>query len=127
MRNDNYWLSHAEMHGGLGIIDPTRQCCEQYDSSVDVTAPFVEIIMEQKDTYMAMRLSSKRRKAKVKNKHRKEAEDEMNNLTLPESLGRAVELSNQKGSLNWLTSLPLECMPWFSTPQIKGHFVMPFA
>ena len=97
-------------NGGLGIIDPTRQCCEQYDSSVDVTAPLVEIIMEQKDTYgNEIELEQKRRKAKVKNKHRKEAEDEMNNLTLPESLGRVVELSNQKGSSNWLTSLPLEC------------------
>ena len=62
-----------------------------------------------------MRLSWKRSVGKPRspNKHRKEAEDETNNLTLPESLGRAVELSNQKGLSNWLTSLPLECHGFF--------------
>ena len=32
--------------GGMGIIDPTCQCGLQYDASVQVTAPLVELIME---------------------------------------------------------------------------------
>ncbi len=36
-------------NGGLGIIDSTCQCSLWYDASVEVTAPLVELIMEQKN------------------------------------------------------------------------------
>ena len=95
-------------NGGLGIIDPTCQCNLQYDASVEVTAPLVELIMEQKNAIsIDVEIEQKKRKSRLKANRLKEMEEKVNSLTLPETLERAAKLISDKGASNWLTALPL--------------------
>ena len=38
-------------HGGLGIINPTRNTTSHHQSSESITAPLVSLILEQSHTY----------------------------------------------------------------------------
>ena len=88
-------------NGGLGIIDPTCQCNLQYDASVEVTAPLVELIMEQKNAIsIDVEIEQKKRKSRLKANRLKEVEEKVNSLTLPETLERAAKLISDKGASN---------------------------
>ena len=96
-------------NGGLGIIDPTHQCSSRYDASVDVTAPLVELIMEETNAdSIDVEIEQKKRKSRLKANQRKEVEERVKSLTLPETLGRAAKLVSDKGASNWLSAVPLE-------------------
>ena len=88
-------------NGGLGIIDPTCQCSLRYDASIEVTAPLVELIMEQKNAdSIDVEIEQKKRKSRLKANRHKEVEEKVKSLTLPETLGRAAKLVSDKGALN---------------------------
>ena len=95
--------------GGLGIPNPTKISNQHYDTSIDVTAPLVELILEQKFHYSEeIEFQQKKKKSEAKKNKREQQKAEAQILNLPQSLSRARELANEKGSSNWLTSLPLD-------------------
>ena len=95
--------------GGLGIPNPTNISNQHYDTSIDVTAPLAELILEQKFHYSEeIEVQQKKKKSEAKKNRRERQKSEAQNLNLTQSLSRAVKLANEKGSSNWLTSLPLE-------------------
>ena len=70
-------------NGGLGVIDPTCRCSLRYDASVDVTAPLVELVMEQKNTdSVDVEIEQRKRKSRLKANRRKEVEEKMKSLTI---------------------------------------------
>ena len=50
----------------------------------------------------------KKRKLRLRANQRKEVEERVKSLTLPETLGRAAKLVSNKGASNWLSAVPLE-------------------
>ena len=74
-----------------------------------MTAPLVELIMEQKNAdSIDVEIEQKKRKSRLKANRRKEVEEKVKSLTLPETLERAAKLVSNKGASNWLTAVPLE-------------------
>ena len=83
-------------NGGLGIINPTCVADEQYDASIDVTKPLVELILEQKFEYSGdVDFKQTRRKLRIKQNRRQKYKEEMQNMTLPENLRRSTELHGE--------------------------------
>ena len=107
--------------GGLGIPNPTKISNQHYDTSIEVTAPLVELILEQKFHYSEeIEFQQKKKESEEKKKRREQQKAEAQILNLPQSLSIAMELANEKGLSNWLTSKPIPMVSHF----IKVLFVM---
>ena len=95
--------------GGLGLTNPTKIASTQYQASQDISKPLVSLILEQKYKLEDNTTFEQRRmKLKVKSQKRTLEVEEAANLKLSDSLKRATELAKEKGSSNWLNTLPLE-------------------
>ena len=96
-------------NGGLGIINPTCISCHQYEASLDVTKPLVELIVKQKlECCTEVESEQRRLKSIIKKNRREHADKEMQKMKLSETLRRSVELTSEKGASNWLTALPID-------------------
>jgi len=96
-------------NGGLGIINPTCIADQQFDASIDVTQPLIELILEQKFQYSEdVEFEQIQRKSSLKRSRREQSKDEMLSMSLSDNLRRSVELAAEKGSSTWLTALPIE-------------------
>ena len=96
--------------GGLGIINPASYSSFQFSSSVSITAPLVEQILQQSTTCSADVLSSQfAAKQQVINNRSQFLSDTYDSLlsSLPSKLQRSILLSSEEGSSSWLTALPL--------------------
>ena len=93
-------LSLPPRLGGLGIINPAKYS-SQFSSSVSITAPLVELILQQSPTYSAEVLTSQfAAKRQVINTRNQSLSDMYDSLlvSLSPKLQRSILLSCEKGS-----------------------------
>ena len=96
-------------HGGLGVINPTRNTRSHHQSSESITAPLVSLIVEQSHTYdQEAKVEQLRAKKEAITQHKQldsaaaaELEDK-----LPNNLKRAIQVSKEKGASSWLATPP---------------------
>ena len=96
--------------GGLGLDIPSRSATHELHSSLLVTSILRDHILLQDHEY-GYEIITKQMEAKAQVRQENHARtstnaDEIREL-LPNSLRRAVDLANEKGSSTWLTTLPL--------------------
>ena len=93
-------------HGGLDIVNPVAIAENELAASKQISAPLMEMIINQTDTFTKPQLSTiKSTLNRQKRQFNENAAQEVNEQ-LPCSLQRAMELANGKGSPIWLTALP---------------------
>ena len=96
--------------GGLGIINPTRNNTSHHQSSENITAPLVSLVLEQSHTYhqeaKAEQLRAKKETVK-QHKHRHSAVAAELEDSLPNNMKRALQVSSEKGASSWLATLPI--------------------
>lgn len=94
-------------HGGLGIINPTKNNKSHHKSSTNITAPLVSLILDQSHTY---HLEAKVEQFKAAMKERKQLESvsaaELKDK-LANNMKRAMQVSSEKGASSWLATLPI--------------------
>ena len=92
--------------GGMGIANPIDIADSQFDTSVKVTAPLKELIMDQ--SFIASPPDVCSIRADVHSHHcsvvKARAQEVYAKLSQP--LQRAMDLNSEKGSSSWLTFLP---------------------
>ncbi len=96
--------------GGLGISIPSARANEECISSQFICEPLVEGILTQSHTYNCETLDTQlKRKKEVKKANSEENVSKAEDLKqcIQEPLRRSMELSCEKGSSSWLTTLPL--------------------
>ena len=97
--------------GGMGIINPVKIAKEEYENSLRLTATLTKMIVDQdikgridsekiKDT--KKQISREREERQIK-----EQKEILENRTSDENQKRRLEMSLEKGSSNWLTTLPI--------------------
>ena len=107
--------------GGLGITNPSADTTAHHDASKKITASLKALIVEQSHQYTntmkAEQLRIKQESAKDK-KHQQSqvAADLKDKLTT--KMQRAMNLSSQKGSSSWLSTLPITEHGLHTLPQI---------
>ena len=88
-------------HGGLGIINPTRNTTTHNQSSDNITAPLVSLILEQSHTYHHEAKAEQLRTKKEAVKRRKQLDSavvaEMEDK-LAHNMKRAMQVSSEKGA-----------------------------
>ena len=89
--------------GGLGIANPTAESTEHY-SSKSITAPLTTLIVEQAHSLLNTTNSEQLRIRKESAKH---CQTQTAIDQLPDNMQRAMSLSTEKGSSNWLSTLPI--------------------
>ena len=103
-------LSLAPRLGGLGVSNPATYSTFQFSSSVSITAPLVELIVQQTPIYSAevlgFQFAAKRLAIATNNQFLTDMHDSLL-ISLPPKLQRSVMLAYEKGSSSWLTALPL--------------------
>ena len=103
-------LSLPPRLGGLGVINPATYSSFQFSSSVSITAPLVELIVQQTPIYSAavlgFQFTAKRLAIAAHNQVLTDMHDSLLN-SLPPTLQRSILLACEKGSSSWLTALPL--------------------
>ena len=96
--------------GGLGIINPAKQAAIQHHTSREVTAPLVNLILEQSKDFpmeaLEEQLLAKNAARQARHQAQISAASDLHG-SLPNSLQRAVEISRESGASSWLTALPL--------------------
>ena len=96
--------------GGLGITNPAASTTAHYNASKKITAPLTALIMEQSSQYpnitKAEQLQIKRILVKAKRHQQSLVGAELKDK-LPNRMQRVMNLSNERGSSNWLSTLPI--------------------
>ena len=96
--------------GGLGITDPSQKSFTFYENSKLITAPIVNIIIDQSRVsppeIKKAQINEKNHTRNLRRRHEK-AEANLIAERLPPNLQRAIEVSTEKGASTWLTALPL--------------------
>ena len=100
----------CRLPGGLGLVNPTNMAEFEYSASTEVTAPIVQSVLSQEGVYtyetLADQLSAIADVKKRKRSYLCSTASQLK-LTLPPDLQRAMDLSQEKGASNWLTTLPV--------------------
>ena len=103
-------LSLSPMLGGLSVINPATYSTFQFSSSVSITAPLVELIVQQTPIYsvavLGFQFAAKRLAITTHNQFLTDMHDSLL-ISLPPKLQRSILLACEKGSSSWLTALPL--------------------
>ena len=98
-------------HGGLGIINPTRNNSYHHKSSQSITAPLVSLILVQSHTYhqeaKAEQLNAKKKAVKIRKQSDSQAAAELESK-LSNNMKRAMQVSTEKGASSWLATLPID-------------------
>ena len=96
--------------GGLGIVDPSKQAASQRTACRNITAPLVELIVDQSEVYAPeTKAAQTRAKNRTRNFHRQQqtrAAAELK-VKLPSHLQKAIDVSSEKGASSWLSTLPI--------------------
>ena len=97
-------------HGGLGIINPTKNNILHHQSSENITAPLVSLILEQSHTFH-QEVKEKQLRAKKESVKQRKQRDSAAAAELEERLAnnmkRAIQVSSEKGASSWLATLPI--------------------
>ena len=96
--------------GGLGITNPVDQAPSQHRTSVAVTSPLVDLILQQ-STVLPAEVTVIQNQAKaVAHKYPRQAQSTLDTdlcTRLLNTLQRAVESSKECGASSWLTAPPI--------------------
>ena len=96
---------------GIGLNDPTALSTHEHQASQQISQPLTQLILDN-DTSYSPNISQRQRAAKTLQQklQRKLLTSQANNIkaTLPDSLQRAMQLSQEKRASSWLTTLPIE-------------------
>ena len=96
--------------GGLGIANPSAESTTHYETSKLITAPLTALIVEQShalpNTANAQQLRIRKESAKVRKHRQAQSAIELKDQ-LPINMQRAMSLSTEKGSSNWLSTLSI--------------------
>ena len=97
--------------GGLGIINPSHKSTIHYSNSNSITAPLVDLIVQQSKICppetRSIQMDAKNRSRTRQRQNEKAEANEIANK-LPSNLQRAIEVSSEKGASTWLTTLPID-------------------
>ena len=100
-------LSTAQ--GGIGIPDLKRESSEQFNASLDITAPHLNSIVTQSSTIPARELTEER-KREINAQRRAAAKSRIDRIdeSLSPDLLQAVQQTRDKGASSWLDAIPIE-------------------
>ena len=100
-------LSSAQ--GVIGIPDLKRESSEQFNASLDITAPHVNSIVTQSSTIPARELMEER-KREINAQRRAAAKSRIDRIdeSLSPDLLQAVQQTRDKGASSWLNAIPIE-------------------
>ena len=99
-------VSLSPAQGGTGIPDLKRESLEQFNASLDITAPHVNFIVTQSSTIPARELMEER-KCEINAKRRAAAKFRIDESLSPDLL-QAVQQTRDKGASWWLNAIPIE-------------------
>ena len=95
--------------GGLGIPDFTSSSIYHFRASQEICSPITKLIVDHQQNLNNEAISEQQQiKLRLKSDRRKLEVEKASNLNLPDHLSKAIQLSKEKGSSNWLTTLPLD-------------------
>ena len=96
--------------GGLGIANPSSESSVQYATSKLITAPLTALIVEQAhslpNTTNGEQVRIRKESAKNKKLRQAQSATELKDQ-LPDNMQKVMILSTEKGSSNWLSTLPI--------------------
>ena len=94
---------------GIGIPHLKRESLEQFNASLNITAPHVNSIVTQSSTIPARELMEKR-KREINAKRRAAAKSRIDRIdeSLSPDLFQAVQQTRDKGASSWLNAIPME-------------------
>ncbi len=100
---------HANL-GGIGLINPVEIAADQHSTSRKISAPLVELVVEQDHRIAECPEIQRQIKAAVRSEKRSKLKQTAKSLLeqLPAPLQRSMELSQEKGASTWLTALPID-------------------
>ena len=100
-------LSPAQ--GGIGIPDLKRESSEQFNTSLDITAPHVNSIVTQSSTIPARELMEEK-KHEINAQRRAATKSQIDTIddSLSPDLLQAVQQTRDKGASSWLNAIPIE-------------------
>ncbi len=102
-------MSLPVRHGGLDVINPTKNNSHQYQSSKLITAPLVSLILEQLHTYhqeaKEQQIEAKKEATRQRALQDSVAAQELENRVSTDTK-RAIQVSSQKGASSWLSTSP---------------------
>ena len=107
---DRQLLALPVRHWGLGIIDPSKQSDLHHSACERITAPLVELILNQSKSYSPqVRTTQQRAKNSTRTLRRLQEAREANEIRerLPPQMKRATDAAAEKGASSWLTTLPI--------------------
>ena len=97
--------------GGLSITNPTSLSSIEFDSSISIASPLSSLIASQCEDYSFESYEAQiNAKKSAQQQQYSKATTSASTLknSVPESLQRAMDLTQEKGASSWLTALPLE-------------------
>ena len=102
-------LNLSPAQGGIGIPDLKRESSEQFNASLDITAPHVDSIVTQSTTIPARELMEER-KREINAQRRAAAKSRIDRTdeSLSADLLQAVQQTRDKGASSWLNAIPIE-------------------
>ena len=109
--------------GGLGLLNPAKQCDLQFSASQSISKPLIESILQQDHEYSFECLEAQMSaKSLIKQQRREQSTLTADTIKqrLTSAHTRALELASERGASNWLTSLPIS---EFGFSLHKGAFV----
>ena len=94
----------------MAISNPTTEAVHHYDASIDITYPLTTLILDQSHDYSivdrAEQIEIKQQVSTNGKAQLKQAASDLKN-DLPVEMQRSMAISSEKGSSNWLSSLPI--------------------
>ena len=105
--------------GGLGIINPTRVAPTEYQNSLTITSALIEHIVKQEDLNYTSKQSLYSLKRNISQNKQKVQTLNLERI-LPNLLDltqRKVEMAQETGASNWLSSLPIKAKGFSLTKQ----------
>ena len=95
--------------GGLNLHNPLKSAPEQFASSLRVTAPFVEKILQQDHNLSNCPTIQQKIKSEIKSEKQIQKKTQASDILqrLPAPMQRCVHLAQEKGASTWLSSLPI--------------------
>ena len=103
-------VSLTPAQGGIGIPDLKRESLEQFNASLDITAPHVNSIVSQSSITPARELMEERKCEICNAKRRAAAKSWIERIdeSLSPDLLQAVQQTRDKGASSWLNPIPIE-------------------
>ena len=105
----NELVSLSPAQGGIGIPDLKRESVEQFNASLNITAPHVNSTVTQSSITPARELMEGR-KYEINAKRRAAAKSRIDRIdeSLSPDLLQAVQQTRDKGASSWLNAIPIE-------------------